>query len=503
MEIDELMICNVQASNLGKYQDAPNFEASEMSYCTGTVNETDRNALSAISGCKFEYRLKCFPESNFQQTFLMQVFSNTNRSLSQLKNTFREEASTALYTKSKFDTQIAKDVYVCSTFLSCRTLAVNMTSITITLPIQPPTEALLIKTLRIVDIPSDYEIHYRRVMLDAGFEFPSYTCIAKNGYAASMITDLPALQPSHPSTVTPVCTLKSFALTRFYESSTFCSRTLISLPTSYHQSLHEFLIEVNSFASNLKKTLLLYDTNKLTKREMIGFQALSRLVSHYIHCIDCLMSLFGQENGQAPMLALASVTLATSCIVVCNSLSLQSCSMHTSTMSIGIPLKIKELLQALQSEGDELITNINFTSIASLNDKERIEGSLLCQYGYVIPCKMSSTSVTIVSPSSAIQSPSQLNKSMSGTSVAISRANPSTNQVKVHSSLSLIPVTTVTSCKDYFEKCFDILSTISPQYLLSYVPIHPICTDVDLEQFEGLQLLSLVTHNCKSVQFPI
>ena len=118
METSELMIYNVQASNLGKYQDVPNFEASETKFNLWTVDEIDRNALSAILGSKFEHRLKCFPESNFQQTFLMQIFSYTNRSLSQLKNICREEVGTVLHAKSKFDTQTAKDVYVCSTFLS-------------------------------------------------------------------------------------------------------------------------------------------------------------------------------------------------------------------------------------------------------------------------------------------------------------------------------------------------------------------------------------------------
>ena len=307
---------------------------------------------------------------------------------------------------------------------------------------------MLIEVLRIVDIPADYEVHYghSEITLHAGFEFLAYniyTCTvdkAKNGYAPSMITDLPALQnkPNDPST--SICSMNSSEspsqLARFYESS----NTLFVLST-----------------------------------------------------------------------ALASSTVATSWIAVCIALSLRFCSMRTSTMSLGIPLKIKELLQAQQSKSDHLKTiNISLTSIASVNDKERIKGSSLFQYyNYAIPGRMPTTSVVIVSPSSAVQSLSdsiQPNKSISGTSVAISRANPSTNQVKVHSSLSLIPMTNVTTYQDCFETYFDILATMSPQCLLNCVSLYPAfevgVTTPDLvtrisvivvEQlnFEDLQLLSL------------
>ena len=84
------------------------------------------------------------------------------------------------------------------------------------------------------------------------------------------------------------------------------------------------------------------------------------------------MSLFEEENSQVPTLALASSAII---ITIRNALSLQSCSMHTSTMSLCIPLKIKELLlKAQQCSGDviELITNISLTTFTSLNDKQGI-----------------------------------------------------------------------------------------------------------------------------------
>jgi hypothetical protein len=461
METGELVICNVQA-NLGRYQDAPNFTACEMN--TQTIDETDRNVLSTILGSKFEHGLKYF---HSQQTFLMRVISaNTNSSVRQPVNNINicrdEVGSSTQDAKSKFETLTSKFFYVRSTFYPLATLPKSL---------QPSTEVMFMEMLRIVHVPADYEIHFKRPTVH--FEFLAYTCTvskAKNGYASSTITDLPALQLSSPSEDTSVCTLKSSALTRFYESSSFHSRSLIVLPTSYHQNLCDFL---NSFASKLKKTLLVYGTSKPSEREMIAFQMLSCLTSYYIHRINCLMLLFEQENSQAPMLSLGSATVATSCTAVCSALSLQSCrlSMYTNSMSTSIPMRIKKL--PMQATG-EVST-----------DKKKIEASssLLFQCGYVIPDKTHSTtseSVVIVSPALVVQSLSdsnQLNKSTNGTSVAISRASPSMNQVKVHSSVSLIPA--VIPNQDYFEQFSNILLIISH---LSCIPVYP-------EQFEGLQLL--------------
>ena len=338
MDIGELVIWNIQA-NLRNYQDAPNFEASKMG--TRTVDETDRNTLSAILGSKFEHGLKHFPESH---SFLTQIFSaNTNSSSHQpVNNIYHDEVGSS------------------------------------------------------------------------------------------------AQQLGSPSKDTTVCTLKSSTLTRFYESSLFYSHTLIALPTSMscHQNLHKFLIEVNYFASNLKKFLLVYKkmllehgTSKLTKYEMIGFQILSRWTSYYIDSINRWISLFEQEsqNGQVHTLSL----VATSCTAVSTSVSLQSCS-TTLYMSTGIPLRIKKLLW--QAIGDELITITTTTStMASMNDKEKIElnSSSLFQCGYTFPSKRCPTSVVI--PSMILN-------------------------------------------QDYFERCYNI-------------PLHLSCIRLHPEQFEALQLL--------------
>ena len=366
METGELMIWNVRA-NLRNYQDAPNFEAS-----TRIVDETDRNTLSAILGSKFEHGLKHFPEGN---SFLMQIFSaNTNSSPRQPVNNFYHDkaGSSIQHAKSKFDSRAAKIIYVHSTFYPSATLPKSL---------QPPTEAMFIKMLRIVDIPADC-FKQPTVMR---FESLAYTCTvskAKNGYASRsrMITDLSAQQLSSPSKDTTVCTLKSSTLTGFCDTSSFYNHTLVALPISicYHQNLSEFLIAINSFISNLKKILLVYGTSK---REMIGFQMLSRSTwTSYLVYID-------------GMLSLASTTVATSCTAVSSSLSLQSCS-TTLYMSTGIPLRIKKLL--LQAIGDELITT---TTMASMNDKEKIEvnSSSLFQCGYTFPSKRCPTSVVIPS----------------------------------------------------------------------------------------------------------
>ena len=504
------MISNVQVSK--EHRDAPNFEI----LCSN-MDETDRNVLSKRS--KSEHSFKHFPECN---ALLMQMlFSNSGAQsptgrIAQVRiaygnkclntNSFCSAALKLTHPKSHFDMQSFKNGYICSTFISCHTFT--------TFPLLQPwllPEALLTKSLRIMDVSE--AVHYNGFVMtvDAGIKLFSHTvcsvCKAEDGHGSSII-DPSALCKEPIGLSIPLCTLnpaESQSLTRFYESSNIP----ITLLTSRYQSLHEFLIEVNSFTSYLERSLLLCAASKLTKHEMIGFQILSCLALLYIDRIKLLMLLLKEKNSQAPMLALASSTIATSCIAVCSASPQQSYTMRTNITSLRIPLKIEELLKAQQSNGDELITDIiSLIAFPSLNDKERIEESYVFQYDYVIPVRKPTTSMDIASQActSAVQSlVCESNKSIGGT---ILRANPGDNQIKVHHSLSLVPVTTVTSCQDYFQRYFDILTTVSPQCLLSCVSLYPIChvfvathdlvkrnSVIAIKQFKNLQLLSVSSNN--------
>ena len=445
----ELMICNIEASK--EHVDTPNFAVFEMS---PKIDETDRNTLSKVS--KFEHRRKHFPES---QSFLMQVLSCCNSGAQSLQvggtivhtnsacssatehlnnNIFCENMETKMkltHAKSKFDTQSAKNGYVCSTYLHGHTLAIETLSITTTLPQfcnRPLTKAMLIGRLRIVDIPAAYLIYFD-IRVDAGIECLSYTCSvskAENGHTPGVI-DSSALHKELSGPLIPTCTLKSSqsqSLVRFNESS----NTITALPTSHHdQSLCEFLIEVNSFVVHLERKLLLCDTNELTKCETAAFQALSYLVLQYINRINCLMSLFEWEESRAPMLAVPSSTAGTPC---------KALSLRARIKSVMcIPLKIKKLLIKAQRDDEKITKNSLIFQVLS-NDKEEA----LVQYGYNITGKIShgnevpATSTATIHtlevhglPFNAVQQ----NKFTDSTSIPIMRANPSKNQGDVHSQL--------------------------------------------------------------------